>query len=183
MGIFDDLFSAPAAGAAPSPNATTGAPITLGDPPIWLLPDGSVSYTGRPPSARLPNNAAQAPGGFLGNNAQTLMALGAGIAQGGVGRGLQLAAGAAQASHQQQAQRDSVLHAYDVLTDAGVPRALARAAIYDPHIMRAVASAYFGPKAKPEAPAAVATPAPDAAAAPAPNGPPQPLAASDEADQ
>jgi hypothetical protein len=86
------------------------------------------------------------------------MALGGGIAQGGVGKGLQLATAAAEADRKQRAQRYGVLQSYDALTDAGVPRDEARAAIYDPHVMRAVAAKYFGPKGK-ASEAAAPTPA------------------------
>ena len=113
--------------------------VTRPDPAqpwMWLSPDGSVSYTGRQPAAGNP----------LSNNALTLMALGAGIAQGGIGKGLQQAATAAEADRQQQAQRYGVLQNYDALTDAGVPRDQARAAIYDPRVMSAVATKYFGGK-------------------------------------
>jgi hypothetical protein len=152
MGIYDDSSAStiPQLSGTKLPQTITPSPIGLpsaSDAPIWLLPDGSVSYTGRPATPAGATAADPSPG-FLASNAQTLMALGAGIAQGGVGRGLQLASAAAQASHQQQAHQQSLLHTYDALTDAGVPRTLARAAVYDPHIMRAVASAYFGPKAQ-----------------------------------
>jgi len=127
------------------PQASGPLPIPPADPPIWLGPDGSVSYTGR---QRTPSEAAQPSNNSLSNNALTLMALGGGIAQGGVGKGLQLATAAAEADRKQQAQRYGVLQTYDALTDAGVPRDEARAAIYDPRVMRAVATKYFGPKQK-----------------------------------
>jgi hypothetical protein len=153
--------------AATFPNAPPSAPPPSGslpippaDPPIWLGPDGSVSYTGRQPAA---SDAAQPNNNPLGNNALTLMALGAGIAQGGVGKGLQFATTAAEADRKQQAQRYGVLHAYDALTDAGVPRDEARAAIYDPHVMRAVAAKYFGPKGRA---VETATPSPPSPAVP-----------------
>ncbi len=131
--------------AATQPQSSVGLPIPLPDPWIWLSPDGSVSYTGRqdaqPAAAPINNNP-------LSSNAMTLMALGAGIAQGGIGKGLQLATTAAEADRKQQAQRYAVLQSYDALTDAGVPRDEARAAIYDPRVMRAVAAKYFGPKSQ-----------------------------------
>jgi hypothetical protein len=63
---------------AASPSSPLGLPSTSAAP-IWLSPDGAVSYVGR----------------FLTNNAPTLTALGAGIAQGGIGCGLQLESAAA----------------------------------------------------------------------------------------
>jgi hypothetical protein len=181
VSVFDDRYFAtigpqgpgnPPSPTAPSatPAPPTRLPFPAADPPIWLLPDGRVSYSGQPSAAQAPSDTGLAPGGFLSSNAPTLMALGAGIAQGGIGRGLELAGNAAQASHKQQMQQQSLLHTYDALTDAGVPRSLARAAVYDAHIMRAIASAYFGPKAQPSAPAT--TPMPPAPATPDASTPP-----------
>jgi hypothetical protein len=188
MSVFDDRYFAtigpqgpgnPPAPVPAAPASSSKLPFPAADPPIWLLPDGSVSYSGRSPSASTgAASTSQVPGGFLNSNASTLMALGAGIAQGGIGRGLEYAANAAQAAHKQQAQQQSLLHTYDALTDAGVPRTLARAAVYDPHIMRAVASTYFGPKANSTAPAAAAPPA-DAATLATPDAPAQPPALPD----
>jgi hypothetical protein len=177
MALFDDLFSqygTPAGPQTPAPSrppnfqpalyrptpdatfpnvpaatqsqSSVGLPIPLPDPWIWLSPEGSVSYTGRqdsqPAAAPTDNNNP------LSSHAMTLIALGTGIAQGGIGKGLQLATGAAEAERKQQAQRYAVLRSYDALTDAGVPREEARAAIYDPRVMRAVAAKYFGPKGR-----------------------------------
>jgi hypothetical protein len=131
--------------AATQGQSSVGLPIPQPDPWIWLSPDGSVSYTGRQdaqPAATPVNN------NLLSTHAMTLMALGAGVAEGGVGKGLQLATAAAEADRKQEAQRYAVLRSYDALTDAGVPRDEARAAIYDPRVMRAVAAKYFGPKGR-----------------------------------
>ena len=174
MGMIDDLIAqyggapqTPASGILGTVPALAGAqppsvrpaaavPASLSIPPaepwIWLSPDGSVSYAGRQPgtsgSATPGSTSSPVSDGSnpLSSNALTLMALGAGIAQGGIGKGLQQAATAAEADRKQQAQRYGVLQTYDALTDAGVPRDEARAAIYDPRVMRAVATKYFGGK-------------------------------------
>jgi hypothetical protein len=138
---------------APSrvPAAPSSLPIPPSQPPMWLLPDGSVSYTGRPPGS-----SADAPGNNnpLSGNALTLMALGGGIAQGGIGRGLTQAASAAEADRNRQAQQLNLLQTYTALTNGGVPPQEARLAVSNPSVMRAVAMKYFGPKAQANAPAA-----------------------------
>jgi len=73
---------------------------------------------------------AQQPqsGGFmdyLGNNSNMLMALGAGIAQGGIGKGLQYAS---QTGLQEQAQankRGNMAQSYNALVNMGVPKEFA----------------------------------------------------------
>jgi len=75
----------------------------------------------------------------------TLMSLGAGIAQGGVGRGLDLATAAAQAERNLQAQQVNHAHVYNALTGAGVPPDEALAAVLNPSLMRALAVKYLGP--------------------------------------
>jgi len=75
----------------------------------------------------------------------TLMSLGAGIAQGGVGRGLDLATAAAQAERNLQAQQVNHAHVFNALTGAGVPPDEALAAVLNPSLMRALAVKYLGP--------------------------------------
>ena len=74
------------------------------------------------------------------------MALGAGIAQGGVGRGLADAATAAAAERNRQFQQLNFLATYKALTDGGVPPQEAQAAISNPSLMRALAAKYLGPR-------------------------------------
>ena len=68
------------------------------------------------------------------------MALGAGIAQGGVGRGLADAATAAAAERNRQFQQLNFLATYKALTDGGVPPQEAQAAISNPSLMRTLAA-------------------------------------------
>ena len=86
------------------------------------------------------------------------MSLGAGIAQGGVGRGLDLATAAAQAERNLQAQQVNHAHVFNALTGAGVPPDEALAAVLNPSLMRALAVKYLGPhsggRSAPAAPSA-----------------------------
>jgi hypothetical protein len=72
------------------------------------------------------------------------MSLGAGIAQGGVGRGLAAAATAAEGERNRQAQQLNFLRTYKALTDGGVPPQEAQAAIGNPSLMRTLATKYLG---------------------------------------
>jgi hypothetical protein len=74
------------------------------------------------------------------------VALGASIAQGGVGRGLAAAATAAEAERNRQAQQLNLLQTYKALTDGGVPPQEAQVAIGNPGLMRALAAKYLGPR-------------------------------------
>jgi hypothetical protein len=78
--------------------------------------------------------------------APTLMALGAGVAQGGVGRGLADAATVAAAERSRQFQQLNFLATYKALTDGGVPPQEAQAAISNPSLMRTLAAKYLGPR-------------------------------------
>jgi hypothetical protein len=103
--------------------------------------------------------------GGIDNHPLTLMSLGAGIAQGGIGRGLALATAAAQAERNLQAQQVNHAHVLNALTGAGVPPDEALAAVLNPTLMRALAVKYLGPRAGGNA--ASAAPAGAAAATPA----------------
>jgi hypothetical protein len=142
--------------AATLPNASASAPASLPIPPsqphMWLSPDGGVSYTGQQPGAW--SNVAQGLDKTLSNNALTLMALGGGIAQGGIGKGLTQATSAVDADRNRQAQQLNLLQTYTALTNGGVPPQEARIAVSNPAAMRAVAMKYFGPKAQADATAA-----------------------------
>ena len=104
----------------------------------------------------------------INNHALTLMALGAGIAQGGVGQGFASAATAAQAERNLQAQQVNFLQTYKALTDAGVPAEEARAAVTNPSLMRAVAVKYLGSRSQSAAPSAAPAPAGASNASPTP---------------
>jgi hypothetical protein len=90
------------------------------------------------------------------------MALGAGIAQGGVGRGL---ADAAAAERNRQFQQLNFLQIYKALTDGGVPPQEAQAAVSNPSLMRALAAKYLGPRS-PGSSSGVAAPSASGAAMP-----------------
>jgi hypothetical protein len=140
-------------GPAPGPLAIP--PATA---PIFLSPpDQSGAAPAQPPGAL--GSLGQGLANGINNHALTLMALGAGIAQGGVGQGLASAATAAQAERSLQAQQSNFLQTYQALSDAGVPADVARAAVTNPSLMRAVAVKYLGSRAQSAAPGAPAAPA------------------------
>jgi len=107
--------------------------------------------------ARLANGIV----GGINNHPLTLMSLGAGIAQGGIGRSLALATAAAQAERNLQAQQVNHAHVFNALTGAGVPPDEALAAVLNPSLMRALAVKYLGPhsggRSATAAPGAVST--------------------------
>ena len=171
-GIFGDDFpsllsSIATAQYRPTPSATfpdpaTPAPgplsIPPAQPPIFLPPPDPAGAAPQPASTL--GSVGQGFMNGINNHALTLMALGAGIAQGGVGRGLADAATAAQTERSQQIQQLNFLQTYNALTNAGVPPPQAQAAISNPSLMRALAVKYLGPKSAGNAssnPAAVGT--------------------------
>jgi hypothetical protein len=157
-GIFSDNFLSllsPFATAqfhptpvAPFPNAPAPGPLSIppAQPPIFLSPPDSPAATPAQPASAV---GSMGPGSTSGinNHALTLMALGAGIAQGGVGKGLAAAATAAEAERSRQVQQLNFLQTYKALTDGGVPPQEAAAAISNPSLMRTLAVKYLGPKA------------------------------------
>ena len=96
-------------------------------------------------------NAAGNASGLLGrlgqgiaNNPLTLMALGGGIAQGGIGRGLTAAAPISFAERAQHQQQIAQAATFQALRNAGMPEGVAQAAALRPDILKAIASEYFG---------------------------------------
>ncbi len=136
------------------PNAPVPGPLSIppAQPPIFLSPPDPADAPEQPagPWGSLVNG--------INNHALTLMALGAGIAQGGVGRGLADAATAAATERNRQAQQLNFLQTYKALTDGGVPPQEAQAAIGNPSLMRALAAKYLGPRASGVAPGGPAVP-------------------------
>jgi len=131
----------------PDPPAPAPGPLSIppAQPPIFLSPpDPAAAAPAQPASAV--GNIGQGIASGINNHALTLMALGAGIAQGGLGRGLADAATAAQAERSQQIQQLNFLQTYNALTNAGVPPPQAQAAISNPSLMRALAVKYLGSK-------------------------------------
>jgi hypothetical protein len=146
-------YSAPPAAAFPNPPASAPAPAPLAippaQPPVFLSAPNPTSPQ---------DSIGQSINNGLTNHALTLMALGAGIAQGGVGRGLALAGTAAEAERNRQIQQQSFLQTYNALTDGGVPPEEARAAISNPALMRTLAAKYLGPRSPGSAASAPAAP-------------------------
>jgi hypothetical protein len=167
MGIFDDssysnplqsLFATAQYRPTPSGVLLDGPgprplPIPPAQPPIFLSPPDPAAAPAPPASPwdSLANG--------INNHALTLMALGAGIAQGGVGRGLAAAATAAEGERNRQAQQFNLLQTYKALTDGGVPAQEAQAAIGNPSLMRALAARYLGPRSPGNASGAPGAPA------------------------
>jgi hypothetical protein len=132
----------------PAPGPLAIPPAT---PPIFLSPPDQAGAAPAQPASAL-GSIGQGLASGINNHALTLMALGAGIAQGGVGKGLDAATAAAQAERSLQAQQVNFLQTYQALTDAGVPAEEARAAVTNPSLMRAVAVKYLGSRAQSAAP-------------------------------
>jgi hypothetical protein len=150
--------------AAPAPGPLSIPPAT---PPIFLSPPDPAGAAPAQPAGPL-GGIGNAITSGINNHALTLMALGAGIAQGGVGRGLAAAATAAEAERTRQAQQLNLLQTYKALTDGGVPPEEAQAAIGNPSLMRALAAKYLGPRSPGPASSAPAAPASAANSTPSP---------------
>jgi hypothetical protein len=172
--IFGDYFddgSGPAGAASyrPMPTATPSS-LSLAQRFAGLAPQssGSPTFAKAGSSATGPSTVNFTPlngiGGTLAqspnNHALTLMALGAGIAQGGVGRGLSLAQSAAEAERNLMAQQVNFRQTYEALTGAGVPNDEALAAVVNPSLMHALAVKYLGAKAPASAAAPASRPTP-----------------------
>ena len=127
----------------PNPAAPAPGPLSIppAQPPIFLSPPN--------PAGAAPAQPAGPWDGItngINNHALTLMALGAGIVQGGVGKGLADAATAAAAERNRQTQQLNLLQTYQTLTDAGVPSQQAQAAISNLNLMHALVAKYLGPR-------------------------------------
>jgi hypothetical protein len=158
-GIFSDNFlsllsplataqfrSTPSA-TFPNPAAPAPGPLAIppAQPPIFLSPPDPAGTAPAQPTSAM-GSIGNAITNGINNHALTLLALGAGIAQGGVGKGLAAAAAAAEAERNRQAQQLNFLETYKALTDGGVPPQDAQAAIGNPGLMRALAAKYLGPR-------------------------------------
>jgi hypothetical protein len=156
----------------PTPNATFSNPaapapgplsIPPAQPPIFLTPPAPAGAAPAQPAGPWDSIA-----NGINNHALTLMALGAGIAQGGVGKGLAAAATAAEGERNRQAQQFNLLQTYNALKDGGVPPQEAQAAIGNSSLMRALVAKYLGPRSPGNAPSVPAGPASAAVANPSP---------------
>jgi hypothetical protein len=171
-------YRPPLVSAFPSPRAPGPLAIPPVQPPIFLSPPDEAGAAPAPSAGAL-GNFGQSLANGINNHALTLMALGAGIARGGIGQGLASAAAAAEAERGRQLQQANFLPTYQALQNAGVPPEVARAAVTNPGLMRAVAVKYLGSRPQNAAPsvpsgagAANAGPAPASAAnSPGPNFP------------
>jgi hypothetical protein len=83
---------------------------------------------------------------FLSNNPLMLMALGGGIAQGGIGRGLTTAVPAAQYEQQQQKQQQAQGATYQALRAAGVPQNQAIAGALNSDVLKTIARFHLNAK-------------------------------------
>jgi hypothetical protein len=182
MSIYDDYsnsYTYPDATAASyqtpqiiGASTAPGEGVAASQPPTYYqAPSASAPPTGG--IAGMVQGLANRIVGGINNHPLTLMSLGAGIAQGGIGRGLTLATAAAQAERNLQAQQVNHAHVFNALTGAGVPPDEALAAVLNPSLMRALAVKYLGPhaggNAAGAAPAGAAVPAPGGAATYSPN--------------
>jgi hypothetical protein len=86
---------------------------------------------------------ASGAGNFLSSYPLMLMALGSGIAQGGIGRGLQMAVPAAQAEQAQLKAQQAQGATYQALLGSGVPQGQALAAALNPGALKAIARSRF----------------------------------------
>ena len=126
MSIYDDYSN---------PYTSSGATVAYNAPQAAGYSSQSGSPTNPPPTYyQAPSASAPPSGGIAGmvqglangivdgidNHPLTLMSLGAGIAQGGIGRGLALATAAAQAERNLQAQKVNHAHVLNALTGAGL---------------------------------------------------------------
>jgi hypothetical protein len=165
-------FRATPSATFPNPLAPPPGPLSIppATPPIFLSPPDQAGAAPAQPASALGGIGKGLANG-INNHALTLMALGAGIAQGGVGQGLASAATAAQAERGLQAQQVNLRQTYNALTGAGVPAEEALAAVVNPSLMHALAVKYLGPKSPDKAPAGpVATVSTPAATWKAPDG-------------
>jgi hypothetical protein len=108
---------------------------------------GQTQAQPQPGAPGMPSGGfANGVGNFLSNNPLMLMALGGGIAQGGIGRGLQMAVPAAQAEQQQQKQQQAQQATYQALRQSGVPHGQAMAAALNPDVLKTIARLHFDAK-------------------------------------
>jgi hypothetical protein len=151
----------------PNPAAPAPGPLSIppAQPPVFLSPPAPAGAAPAQPASPWDSIISG-----LNHHALTLVALGAGIAQGGVGKGLAEAATAAEGERNRQAQQLNFLQTYKALTDGGAPPQEAQAAVGNPSLMRALAAKYLGPRAPGGAPG---TPTPSASARPVPLGVPE----------
>lgn len=114
-----------------------------------IPPQGPAMTQQAPPMGQPPQAAPGGNGfldaltGFLGNHSNALMGLGAGIASGGLQRGVGGMAQGGQLDYQRNIQQSSLAGTYQALQAAGLPEGLARAATLNPELLKTIAPEYF----------------------------------------
>lgn len=98
-----------------------------------------------PPMQQAPQGGGfmDALSGFLGNHQNALLGLGAGIASGGLQRGVPGLAAGAQQDYTQNIQRSTMAATYQSLLSAGLPAPIAQAATLNPEILKTVAPTLY----------------------------------------
>jgi hypothetical protein len=114
-----------------------------------IPPQGQPAPQSAPPM-RPPMQAPQGGGGFmdalqgfLGNHSNALMGLGAGIASGGLMRGVPGMAAGGQMDYQRNMQQSSLAATYQSLIQSGVPPAQAQAMTLNPELLKTLAPQHF----------------------------------------
>ena len=113
-----------------------------------IPPQGPAQAQSAPPMNPQPQGAPQGGGfmdalsGFLGNHSNALMGLGAGIASGGLQRGVGGMAAGGQMDYQRQMQMNSLAGTYQAMLKITGDPALAQAATLNPKLMELIAPQY-----------------------------------------
>lgn len=138
------------AGFQPTPQS-----MLPGQPGMDAMASGIIPQQGPPPGqpqapmSPMPQGAPQGNGfmdaltGFLGNHSNALMGLGAGIASGGLQRGVGGMAQGGQMDYQRNLQMSSLAQTEQALLQAGLPPGVARAAALNPELLKTIAPEYF----------------------------------------
>jgi hypothetical protein len=115
-------------------------------------PQGPAPAQSAAPMSQMPQGMQGSPqgggimdmlSGFLGNHQNALLGLGAGIASGGLQRGVPGMAQGAQQDYQRSMQQNSLMGTYQALQAAGLPEGLARAATLNPELLKTIAPQYM----------------------------------------
>lgn len=129
--------------------------VLPGQPGTDAMASGIIPPQGPPPAQpqapmSLPGQAQQGGGGFmdalqgfLGNHSNALMGLGAGIASGGLQRGVGGMAQGGQLDYQRNMQQGSLASTYQALIQSGIPAAEAQAMALNPELLKTLAPQHF----------------------------------------
>lgn len=162
-GLFDPSMFDPQAGMNPTggllarlsqminqPTGTSG--VLPGQPGMDAQASGLMPPPppqGAPPMSPPMQGAPQGGGildaltGFLGNHSNALMGLGAGIASGGLQRGVPGMAAGGQMDYQRNLQQSSLAGTYQALIASGIPAAQAQAMTLNPELLKTLAPTYM----------------------------------------